>query len=68
MLLAFDVFYIDMTPPRSDGRDSYADLYDRAPTRYALLLVTAIALQATYLRGFYRHALFIVRERLRRRR
>jgi hypothetical protein len=66
VLLSFDVFYLDMTTRDPDATFSVADLYDRASTRYAVLIVAAVAIQATYLRGFYRRALFLVRERLRR--
>lgn len=67
VLLSFDVFYLDMTTRDVNATFSAADLYDRAATRYAVLIVVAVAVQATYLRGFYRRALFLVRERLRRR-
>jgi CRP-like cAMP-binding protein len=66
VLLAFDVFYLDMTTRDPNATFSVAELYDRAATRYAVLIVVAVAIQATYLRAFYRRALFLVRERFRR--
>jgi len=67
VLLAFDVFYIDTQTKDQSARHAYLELYDRAPTRYAVILVAAVALQATYMRGFYRRAFFIITQRARRR-
>lgn len=67
VLLSFDVFYLDMTTRDPSADFSYGALYDRAPTRYAVLLVAAMAIQATFLRRFYRRAFFLVRSRLSRR-
>lgn len=66
VLLAFDVFYLDTTTKDPNARHTYLELYDRAPTRYAVLLGLAIALQATYMRGFYRRVFFILMQRARR--
>lgn len=68
VLLSFDVFYLDMTTRDPNATYSFTSLYDRAPTRWALILVIAIAIQATFLRRFYRRAAFLIRERLLRRR
>jgi len=67
VLLAFDVFYVDTKTKDLSAQHTYLELYDRAPTRYAVLLVAAIAIQATYMRGFYRRAFFIIASRIRRR-
>jgi hypothetical protein len=67
VLLAFDVFYLDTTTRDPNAQHTYMELYDRAPTRWAVLLLVAIAIQATYMRSFYRRAWFIVTSRLRRR-
>jgi CRP-like cAMP-binding protein len=66
VLLSFDVFYLDMKTVDPDATFAYRDLYDRAPSRWAALLIIAVAIQATYMRGFYRRAFFLVRARLRR--
>jgi CRP-like cAMP-binding protein len=67
VLLDFDVFYLDMTTldPDAAAKFSYRALYDRAPTRTALALVIALAIQATYLRPFWRRAAFLIWERVR---
>lgn len=67
VLLAFDVFYLNTTTRDESLERTYATLYRLAPTRYAVLLVAAIAIQATYMRGFYRRAAFIIGQKLRRR-
>jgi CRP-like cAMP-binding protein len=67
VLLSFDVFYLDTTTKDPVASDNYRELYDRAPTRWAVILVVAIALQATFMRAFYRRAFHIVANRLRRR-
>lgn len=66
VLLAFDVFYIDTTTKDPNAQHSYMELYDRAPTRWAVLVLVAVGIQATYMRGFYRRAFFILSSRLRR--
>ena len=67
VLLSFDVFYLDTTTRDPDATFSITELYDRASTRYAVLLVIVVAIQATYMRTFYRRAFFLVSERIRRR-
>jgi len=71
VLLAFDVFFSDTrTEDKSLDRhaiEAYKELYQRAPSRYAFILVLAVAIQATYMRGFYRRAFFIIASRIRRR-
>lgn len=66
VLLSFDVFYRDMTTRDPHAQFPVTQLYDQAATRYAVLIVVVLALQATYLRGFYRHLYFLVRQRLSR--
>ena len=68
VLLSLNVFYLNTTTKDPAASDNYRELYDRAPTRWAVILVVAVAIQATYMRAFYRRAfLAIVANRLRRR-
>ena len=67
-MLSFDVLFLDTKTRDPNATLSVAELQDRAATRYALLAVVVVALQATYLRSFYRRALFLTRARWTRRR
>jgi len=71
VLLAFDVFYLDTQHKDKSftdatAREAFKQLYERSPTRWAVLLVAAVAIQATYMRAFYRRAFFIVSMRVKR--
>jgi CRP-like cAMP-binding protein len=58
VFIAFDVFFLDMT--RRDPKLAFdvARLYHRTESLYAVAIVLGLALQATFLRRFYRRLAF----------
>ncbi len=65
VFLAFDTFYLDMTTRDPNLAFSVEELYRRSEGNFAIALMIAILLQATYLRRFYRRSAFILGTRLR---
>jgi CRP-like cAMP-binding protein len=65
VFVAFDVFYLDMTTRDPRLEFDVALLYRRSESLYAIMLLLALALQATYLRRFYRRLAFDVGVRLK---
>jgi CRP-like cAMP-binding protein len=65
VFLAFDTFYLDMTTRDPALAFSVEELYRRSEANWAIALVLAILVQATYLRRFYRRTAFIVGARIR---
>jgi CRP-like cAMP-binding protein len=65
VFIAFDVFYLDMTTRDPRLEFNVALLYHRSESLYAVALLLALALQATYLRRFYRRLAFDLGVRVR---
>jgi CRP-like cAMP-binding protein len=65
VFLAFDTFYLDMTTRDAALAFDVRTLYRRSESLWAIALVLAVLVQATYLRRFYRRAAFILGTRLR---
>lgn len=65
VFLAFDTFYLDMTTRDPDMLWSVEALYRRSESSWAVALVVAVLVQATFLRRFYRRSVFILATRLR---
>jgi CRP/FNR family transcriptional regulator, cyclic AMP receptor protein len=60
VFIAFDVFFLDMTTRDPKLAFDVARLYHRTESLYAVAIVLGLALQATYLRRFYRRLAFDV--------
>jgi CRP-like cAMP-binding protein len=58
VFIAFDVFFLDMTTRDPKLAFDVARLYHRTESLYAVAIVLGLALQATYLRRFYRRLAF----------
>ncbi|HEY3353996.1 MAG TPA: cyclic nucleotide-binding domain-containing protein [Polyangia bacterium] len=58
VFVAFDVFFLDMTTRDPRLEFDVALLYRRSESIYAIILLLALALQATYLHRFYRRLAF----------
>jgi CRP-like cAMP-binding protein len=65
VFLAFDTFYLDMTTRDAALAFDVESLYRRSESLWAIALIFAALLQATYLRRFYRRVFFILGTRLR---
>jgi CRP-like cAMP-binding protein len=65
VFIAFDVFFLDMTTRDPKLAFDVARLYHRTESLYAVAIVLGLALQATYLRRFYRRLAFDVGVKIR---
>jgi CRP-like cAMP-binding protein len=65
--LAFDIFFKDIHTPDPNIPFDIEQLYRRAEPLRAVVIGIAVLFQATYLRSFYRRALFVMSTRLRKR-
>jgi CRP-like cAMP-binding protein len=65
VFIAFDVFFLDMTTRDPKLAFDVARLYHRTESLYAVAIVLGLALQATYLRRFYRRLAFDVGVKVR---
>ena len=65
VFIAFDVFFLDMTTRDPKVAFDVARLYHRTESLYAVAIVLGLALQATYLRRFYRRLAFDVGVKIR---
>ena len=65
VFIAFDVFYLDMRTRDPRLQFNVELLYRRSESLYAILLLLALALQATYLHRFYRRIAFDTAVRVR---
>ena len=65
VFIAFDVFYLDMTTRDPKLAFDVARLYHRTESLYAVAILLGLALQATYLRRFYRRLAFDVGVKIR---
>jgi CRP-like cAMP-binding protein len=65
VFLAFDTFYLDMTTRDPDMIFDVEQLYRRSESSWAVALVLAVLVQATFLGRFYRRGAFILTTRLR---
>ena len=66
VFLTFDVFYLDMTTPDPHLVFDVELLYRRSESAWAIALMLALLLQLTFLRRFYRRALFVCGRQLQR--
>ena len=64
VFLTFDVFYLDMTTPDPRMVFDVELLYRRSESAWAIGLMIALLVQLTFLRRFYRRALFVVSRRV----
>ena len=65
VFLTFDVFYLNMTTPDPRLVFDVELLYRRSESAWAIALMIALLVQLTFLRRFYRRALFVLSRRLR---
>lgn len=63
VFLAFDIFYLDMTTPDPALILDVEALYRRSESAWAIALMIAFLAQLTFLRGFYRRSLLVIRAR-----
>ena len=64
--LAFDIFYKNITTPDPNVPFDVEQLYRRTEGVRAVLIASAVLLQAAYLRPFWRRAAFVLRTRARK--
>ena len=65
VFIAFDVFFLDMRTRDPKLYFDVARLYHRTESLYAVAILLGLAVQATYLRRFYRRLAFDVGVKIR---
>lgn len=63
LLIAFDIFYADMTTLDPARPFSYAELYERSEWIYVALILLCVLLMLVYFRGLWRIAWYALRAR-----